>query len=90
MSISEALGDKKQVSEGTSVRFQLTLKARYASRVEAVRVDSDCDSYTDVFRDAFDFYELARGCLNKGGKVVLEEANGDRYLLPIRNIKTKV
>lgn len=75
-SMQQALAAEEVIS---SVRIQLTLKPKWAEKVETLRNRLDVDSYSDAIRDAVDYRLKMLDLLDPNDKLVVEKANGQKY-----------
>lgn len=75
-SIKEALSEAKTGQTAGSVRLQLTLKAEFAERLEALRVETHASSYSDVIREALRVYEDLVQEVKEGHRIYAREEDG--------------
>jgi hypothetical protein len=76
ISISKALGVKGE--RQSSVRVQLTLKSRYAPKLEELRAKLNCESYAEAVRKAIDFTIILLELTKNAERVYVESADGSR------------
>jgi hypothetical protein len=68
--------DDKTTTNGKSVRLNLVLPERSASRLENLKRLTEATSYTEVIRNAIRLYEAAVMEYERGNKLQIVDKNG--------------